>query len=70
MNKQTDKISNNFNKIMKSFKDKWVAVPADYSKVIASANTLSGVMGKIKKNSNLKVFKVIPLDMIYSPFNL
>ena len=70
MEKKIDIISNNFNEILKSFKDKWVAVPEDYSKVVASANTLSGVMGKIKKNSNLKVFKVIPLDMIYSPCNL
>lgn len=70
MNKKIDKISNNFSKITRSFKDKWVAVPEDYSKVIASANTLSGVMSKIKKDSNLKVFKVIPLDMIYSPCNL
>ena len=70
MNKKIDKISNNFSKITKSFKDKWVAVPQDYSKVVVSDNTLSGVMNKIKKNTNLKVFKVIPLDMIYSPFNL
>jgi len=70
MNKKIDKISNNFSKITKSFKDKWVAVPKNYSKVVASANTLSGVMNKIKKDTNLKVFKVIPLDMIYSPFNL
>jgi len=70
MNKKIDKISNNFSKITKSFKDKWVAVSKDYSKVVASANTLSGVMNKIKKDTNLKVFKVIPLDMIYSPFNL
>jgi hypothetical protein len=69
MNKTTDKLSNNFSKIIKSFRDKWVAVPEDYSKVIASADTLSGVMSKIKKDNNLKVFKVIPLDMIYSPFN-
>lgn len=70
MNKATDKLSNNFSKIIKSFRDKWVAVPDDYSEVIASADTLSGVMSKIKKEDNLKVFKVIPLDMIYSPCNL
>ncbi len=70
MNEKTNKISKNFSKIFKSFKDKWVAVPEDYSEVIASADTLSGVMSKIKNDSNLKVFKVIPLDMIYSPCNL
>ena len=70
MNKKMDKISNNFNKIMKSFKHKWVAVPEDYSRVVASSDTLNGVMNKIKKDNNLKVFKVIPLDMIYSPCNL
>lgn len=69
MIKKIDNLSNNFSKIIKSFKDKWVAVPSDYSEVIASADTLSGVMSKIKKDNNLKVFKVIPLDMIYSPFN-
>ena len=69
MNKKVDNLSNNFSKIVKSFKDKWVAVPEDYSKVVASADTLSGVMVQIKKNTNLKIFKVIPLDMIYSPFN-
>lgn len=65
-----DNLSNNFSKIMQSFRDKWVAVPDDYSEVIASADTLSGVMEKIKKDSTLKVFKVISLDMIYSPFTL
>ena len=70
MSKKIDKISSNFSNIIKSFKDKWVAVPEDYSRVVASANTLNGVMNKIKKDTNLKVFKVIPLDMIYSPCNL
>jgi len=70
MNKKVDIISNNFSKIANSFKDKWVAVPLDYSEVVASADTLNGVISKIKKNSNLKIFKVIPFDMIYSPFNL
>lgn len=60
-----DSLSNNFSKIMKSFKDKWVAVPEDYSKVVVSADTLSGVMSKIKKDTDLKIFKVIPLDMVY-----
>ena len=70
MNKKKDNLSNNFSKIVTSFRDKWVAVPEDYSEVVASADTLSGVMSKISQNSNLKVFKVIPLDMIYSPFDL
>ncbi|MEK7128141.1 MAG: DUF5678 domain-containing protein [Patescibacteria group bacterium] len=70
MNKTTDNLSNNFSHIIKSFRDKWVAVPEDYSEVVASADTLSGVMSKITKEKNLKVFKVIPLDMIYSPCNL
>jgi len=70
MNKTTDNLSKNFSKIIKSFKDKWVAVPEDYSEVVASADTLNGVMSKIKKDSKLKVFKVIPLDMVYFPCNL
>ena len=70
MIKTADNLSKNFSKIIKSFKDKWVAVPPDYSEVVASADTLNGVMNKIKKDSKLKVFKVIPLDMIYSPCNL
>ena len=70
MIKKVDNLSNNFNEILKSFKDKWVAVPEDYSKVLASADTLNDLIGKVKKGSNLKMFKVIPLDMIYSPCNL
>ena len=70
MNKKIDNLSNNFSRIIKSFKDKWVAVPEDYSEVVASSDTLGGVMSKITKDKNLKVFKVIPLDMIYSPCNL
>jgi len=69
MSKKIDKTSSNFNKIMKSFKDKWVAVSPDYSKVFASANTLNGVINKIGKDTKLKIFKVVPLNMIYSPFN-
>ena len=65
-----DDLSNNFSKIIQSFRDKWVAVSDDYSEVVASADTLSGVMDKIKKNSTLKVFKVVSLDMIYSPITL
>lgn len=64
-------LSNNFSKILKSFKDKWVAVPEDYSEVFASGNTLTEVKKKIdNKYKNVKVFKVIPFDMIYSPFHL
>jgi Family of unknown function (DUF5678) len=70
MSKKMDNLSNNFSKILKSFRDKWVAVPSDYSEVVASADTLQGVMNKIEKKNNLKIFKVIPLDMIYSPCNL
>ncbi len=70
MNKKIDNLSKNFSKILKSFKDKWVAVPEDYSEVVASADTLKDLLGKIKENNHLKVFKVIPLDMIYSPCNL
>ena len=59
--KSNNNLSNNFNKIVMSFKDKWVAVPEDYSQVFASADTLSEVRKKIgSETKNLKFFKVIP----------
>lgn len=60
--------SANFNKVIKSFKDKWVAVSYDYSKVFASGDTLQQVMSKTGTKSKVKVLKVIPLDLIYSPY--
>ncbi|MFA6256843.1 MAG: DUF5678 domain-containing protein [Candidatus Paceibacterota bacterium] len=69
MSNKIDKLSNNFSKITKSFKGKWVASSEDYSKVIASANTLNEVIKKIGKDQNPKIFKVVPLDMVYSPFS-
>ena len=64
------KESDNFTKIVRDFKDKWVAVSADYSKVFASGNSLDGVMKKVDRQTNLKVFKVIPFDTVYSPVQL
>jgi hypothetical protein len=62
-----DKKSINFNKLLKSFKDKWVAVSLDYSKVFASGNTLQSVAKKVKTKGNVKMFRVMPFDVIYSP---
>jgi len=62
-----DKTSINYNKLLKTFKDKWVATSGDYSKVFASGASLKSVMGKIKDTTKIKMFRVGPLDMIYSP---
>ena len=64
------KESDNFSKIIKKFRNKWVAVSDNYSKVFASANSLNQVMKKVDRKKNLKVFKVIPFNMIYSPVQL
>ena len=62
-----DKTSINFNKLLQSFKDKWVAVSADYGKVFASGDTLETVISKSKGLKNIKMFRVIPFDTVYSP---
>ena len=62
MNKQ----SKNFNRLLKSFRNKWVAVSDDYGRVFASGNTLQATMKKIKDRADLKVFRVIPFYTIYS----
>ena len=62
-----DKKSTNFNKLLKSFKDKWVAVSDDYGKVFASRNTLESIVKKVKANKHAKMFRVMPFDVIYSP---
>jgi len=62
-----DKTSLNFNKLLKSFTNKWVAVSDDYGKVFASGNTLASVVKKMKYSKGIKIFRVIPFDMVYSP---
>ena len=62
-----DKTSINFNKLMQSFKDKWVAVSADYSEVFASGDTLESIISKAKGLKNIKLFRVVPFDTVYSP---
>jgi len=62
-----DKTSTNFNKLLKSFKDQWVAVSEDYGTVFASGHTLESISKKIKTTKNVKMFKVVPFDTIYSP---
>ena len=62
-----DKQSINFNKLLQSFKDQWVAVSNDYSKVFANGKTLESVVKKVKDVENKKVFRVIPFDAVYSP---
>ena len=64
------KESDNFTNLIKNFKNKWVAVSADYGKVFASANSLQSVMKKVDQKKHIKVFKVIPFDMVYSPVQL
>ncbi|MEK7501511.1 MAG: hypothetical protein AAB629_01145 [Patescibacteria group bacterium] len=67
MNKNMDKTSTNFNKLLQSFRDKWVAVSDDYGKVFASGNTLESITNKVKDMTGVKMFRVIPFDTIYSP---
>jgi hypothetical protein len=62
-----DKTSANFNKLLQSFKDKWVAVSPDYGEVFASGTTLDSIMGKVKGKTGVKMFRVMPFDTIYSP---
>jgi hypothetical protein len=62
-----DKTSANFNKLLQSFKDKWVAVSDDYSQVFASGDTLESIINKVKDTTGVKMFRVMPFDMIYSP---
>ena len=62
-----DKKSLNFNKLLKSFKDKWVAVSDDYSRVFASGNTLESIIDKVKNKAGIKMFRVMSFDTIYSP---
>lgn len=65
--KYMDKESKNFSKILKSFKNKWVVVSQDYSKVFASGNTLEKTLLKIKGKNNFRVFLVTPFSTSYSP---
>jgi hypothetical protein len=62
-----DKTSINFNKLLQSFKDKWVAVSDDYGKVFASGDTLDSILNKAKGLKNIKMFRVVPFDTVYSP---
>jgi hypothetical protein len=62
-----DKTSINFNKLLRSFKDKWVAVSDDYGKVFASGDNLESIIKKVKGLKDIKMFRVIPFDTIYSP---
>lgn len=45
----------NLSKILKNFSFGWVALTADYKKVIASGKTLKEVTGKIEDNLKDKV---------------
>lgn len=62
-----DKTSTNFNKPLRSFKDQWVAVSEDYGTVFASGHTLESILKKVRATKDVKVFKVIPFDTVYSP---
>ena len=54
-----DKKSANFNKLLKSFKGKWVAASDDYSKVFASGNTLESIVKKVKTNIIKLAIKIL-----------
>ncbi len=65
-------INRNFNKLCRSFKNKWVATSDDYATVVSSGESIKQVMEKIgdKSRSHLKIFRVTPSDLIYSPIGL
>ena len=71
-NEPNNTINRNFNKLCRSFKDKWVATSDDYATVVSSGESIKQVMGKIgdKNHSHLKIFRVVPSDLIYSPVGL
>jgi len=56
----------NFNKLLKTFRNMWVATSDDYGKVFAHARTLTSLTKKLKGMSGLKTFLVIPFGMSYS----
>lgn len=65
-----DKISKNYTKLLGKFINKWVVVSADYSKVVASGDTLDEVADKAKNNKEALVFRVLPSNIVYSPSQL
>ena len=62
-----DKTSQNFNKLLQSFMNKWVAVSDDYGNVFASGDTLQSVLTEVRGRKDIKMFLVIPFDVAYSP---
>ncbi|MEK7504812.1 MAG: DUF5678 domain-containing protein [Patescibacteria group bacterium] len=66
--KNHSQINQNFTKVHQDFAGKWVAVSDDYATVLASGETLDQVLKNPKAETrDSKIFKVIPLDQIYSP---
>ena len=65
-----DKMSKNYTKLLEKFINKWVVVSADYSKVVASGNTLEEIADKARKNKEALVFRVLPSNIVYSPSQL
>lgn len=68
----TTTINRNFNKLCRLFKNKWVATSGDYATVVFSGESIKQVMREIgdKNLSQLKIFRVVPSDLIYSPVEL
>ena len=55
--------------ITRRYIDRWVALSADYQRVIASGDTLAEVLKAAKKMKRKVVFKVLS-DLGYVPFSL
>ena len=55
--------------ITEKYINKWVALSQDYTKVIASGDTLSEVLKKTAAEKRKVVFRVLP-KLGYAPFSL
>jgi DNA-binding helix-hairpin-helix protein with protein kinase domain len=55
--------------LTRKYASKWVALSQDYSRVIASANTLEAVLKKTAGEKKKAVFKVLP-NVGYAPHGI
>lgn len=67
MNKKMS-INKNLFKLLKGFKDKWVAITPDYREVVSSGDTLEEAESKVKEKERGHVifYKVVPPPFVSS----
>jgi hypothetical protein len=56
----------NIAELTKGYENKWVAVSADYKKILASGKTLAEVSKKTASEKRIMVFRVLP-NLTYAP---